>query len=556
MRPAVHDTPRDRAQFGVARAVLSKLAMKRYLLVGLAACGGHGHEPTTPRTAEPRLVPTVAEQSWYHSSATCAQGPFELTVPVGNTKYGEAVELAVRTPRKISIHAEVVGATDLATVDDVFDASGRVGGSADNARCVADARERLALVRGQRSQTPGGSATTPTSPGGSTSAAPPPATATTATLEVEPRSDIIGTSVIQIQIPAGTTSLHIRWWSAEPNDLEGVVFGVSHVVWNPTVPPAQYEAYVADQEARRVADEARRAAEEARRVAEENRQAELRARAEVHVDAPPARPRHVAVVQATPAEIEAARRDEEKHRRDEEKRRQDAEQKRLRDEERERLRIAADIRAAEERKQFCATHARDRGCWGPGGLEVKLALDARAEEARSYCAGHREDARCWTDADWARMRDADQHRLALATAAPAKPSGPPPAPLAESIPPRLSEHAEWRPGYWQWIDATWVWLAGMWRVPDSDIAANQTTTAPIAPPPLQVETPSVQPVRTAVWIAGFWQWNGTSYIWIPGSWQLRPGTSVEWRAATWQPRGSVHVLVPGAWVRIGVGGSR
>jgi hypothetical protein len=94
----------------------------------------------------------------------------------------------------------------------------------------------------------------------------------------------------------------------------------------------------------------------------------------------------------------------------------------------------------------------------------------------------------------------------------------------------------------------------MWRVPEQDIVAELTTTAPTAPPALQVETPAAPPVSAAVWLSGFWQWDGAKWVWVAGSWQLRPSATVTWRAATWQPRGRVHVLVPGAWIRIG--GSR
>jgi hypothetical protein len=114
-------------------------------------------------------------------------------------------------------------------------------------------------------------------------------------------------------------------------------------------------------------------------------------------------------------------------------------------------------------------------------------------------------------------------------------------------------NATWRPGYWQWIDSTWVWLAGVWRVPDADIVAEQTTTAPIAPPPVKVEAPPTAPVATVVWVPGFWQWDGAAWIWIAGTYQLRPTASLTWRAPAWKPRGNVHVLVPGAWIRIGGG---
>jgi hypothetical protein len=161
---------------------------------------------------------------------------------------------------------------------------------------------------------------------------------------------------------------------------------------------------------------------------------------------------------------------------------------------------------------------------------------------------HREDARCWTDADFKRIQDEDARRV-LSAQTISKPTTAPPAPLLETQPPKLSAHAEWRPGYWHWIESTWVWLAGQWRVPEQDIVAEQTTTAPTAPPAPQVETPTAPPVGAAVWISGFWQWDGGAWVWVPGSWQLRPSTTVIWRATTWQPRGSVHILVPGGWVR-------
>src|SRR5438045_3787343 len=99
--------------------------MKRFVWVfALAACGGHRPDPAEP--AAPRLLPTVAEQSWYRSTASCAQGPFTLDIPVGSAKYGEAVELAMRTPRRVALHAKITaGDQSLADIDDTFDASGR-----------------------------------------------------------------------------------------------------------------------------------------------------------------------------------------------------------------------------------------------------------------------------------------------------------------------------------------------------------------------------------------------------------------------------------------------
>jgi len=186
-------------------------------------------------------------------------------------------------------------------------------------------------------------------------------------------------------------------------------------------------------------------------------------------------------------------------------------------------------------------------------MKVKLEMDQRKREREQFCVDHKADVRCWSDVEWKTHRDAWNERVAVATKLPAAPEGPPPAPLVEEQPPKLSVNADWRPGYWHWLDGQWVWLAGQWNVPQADIVAEQTTTAPDAPPPLRVEAPPPAPVRSAVWLAGFWQWNGTSWVWIAGSYQLRP-PQMTWRAAEWRARGSVHVLVPGGWIRLG--GSR
>jgi len=129
----------------------------------------------------------------------------------------------------------------------------------------------------------------------------------------------------------------------------------------------------------------------------------------------------------------------------------------------------------------------------------------------------------------------------------------PPPPRAEVKPPRPSLHAEWIPGFWQ-RDRTWVWSAGFWRVPDADIAAEQTAQAPVAPPPAKAEAPPPPATASAtlVWTPGYWAWNGGAYIWIDGAWRIPPKPGAQWVGPTWHARGSVHVLAPGGWsIRIG-----
>ena len=482
-------------------------ALVRRIVFVMTACGGaasapaHGPKPIA-------LEPVVATQTWYR-----AQGPFEVELPIDHTKWGEETLLLVHTPRRIAIHAVVLAdGAEVGKTDGVFDATGPTAGKPDNARCVADARERLAMVHAGGAGDSGG-AGAPTGPTGPSVAAPSPPTAA-AQLVVD--SSVVAGSyeIIRWSARPQTRAVRIRFWSIEPNDLDGVAFGAAHVVWRPNVSEAEYEAHLAA-----VREQQRLAA-----VREQQRQAQRQATV---VPSP-----QVQVVATYDPEAERARAEAE-----------------LEAEHRRQVAAALEAERVQRRHAFCDAHPDDRDCWGPGGRHVVLDLEQHQRERDGYCGQHAQDARCWTDAERTRRTSAWQHRVDAALT-PIQPDGPPPAPLAETASPQPSTHATWRPGYWQWTDATWVWLAGMWRVPDSDFAGEQTATAPSAPPPPQAEVPTAAPVRAAVWVAGFWMWSGTAWVWVAGSWQLRPEPRVTWRAARWQPRGAVHVLVPGGWVHV------
>ena len=364
--------------------------------------------------------------------------------------------------------------------------------------------------------------------------------------------------------------VRVRFWSVEPNDLAEVWFGVVRIEWRPNVPEAEYEAHlvrVAERERqreeelrRRMEEEHRRRMEEDRRRAEEQRlrvEEERRRRVVVKTPAPPPPPPRVPT--AAELELEAKLQRERERRMEEDRRRRiEEERERARREEERRRRREAERAREEDRKRrreaFCASHPEDRGCWGAGGMRVHLDLEKRRKQHADYCASAPDDARCWTSTERSRRTVAWQRRVDFALLPPKEPDGPPPAALAETIPPKLSANAEWRGGYWHWTGSDWAWLAGMWRVPEADIESGQTTIAPDAPPPLRAEAPPPPPMPATIWVAGFWQWSGTAWVWVPGSWQARPGAGMSWRPAEWRPRGSTHVLVPGAWVRVRAGG--
>jgi hypothetical protein len=57
-----------------------------------------------------------------------------------------------------------------------------------------------------------------------------------------------------------------------------------------------------------------------------------------------------------------------------------------------------------------------------------------------------------------------------------------------------------------------------------------------APPPVRVETQTVAPARGYVWTRGYWRWTGTTYVWVPGTWVVRPRQAVIWIEGHWVPQ--------------------
>src|SRR4051812_28714384 len=113
--------------------------MRRWSWLVLAACGGSPHAVHAPE--EPRLVASVAQQTWYRATTICGQGPYEIELPATGAKYGEDIDVMLHAPHAIALRAELV-------------ADGKVveqrtyGQAPANARCIADTKERLALAHG------------------------------------------------------------------------------------------------------------------------------------------------------------------------------------------------------------------------------------------------------------------------------------------------------------------------------------------------------------------------------------------------------------------------
>lgn len=83
----------------------------------------------------------------------------------------------------------------------------------------------------------------------------------------------------------------------------------------------------------------------------------------------------------------------------------------------------------------------------------------------------------------------------------------------------------------------------------SGLAAEQPR---IGPPPLRVESPTLQPSPAHVWVSGYWKWKGVNYEWTEGRW-VKAKKGRKWVPGTWEQVGSRWVWNAGSWKKIETG---
>jgi hypothetical protein len=67
-----------------------------------------------------------------------------------------------------------------------------------------------------------------------------------------------------------------------------------------------------------------------------------------------------------------------------------------------------------------------------------------------------------------------------------------------------------------------------------------------APPMTEVIPPS--PAPNALWLPGYWSYDGARYLWTQGRWEIPPPGVQTYVAAHWESRSSgAFVFVPGYW---------
>lgn len=72
-----------------------------------------------------------------------------------------------------------------------------------------------------------------------------------------------------------------------------------------------------------------------------------------------------------------------------------------------------------------------------------------------------------------------------------------------------------------------------------------------APPPLLVETPPPPPFTGAVWVGGYWVWQG-NWVWAAGRWMAPPRPAYVWVNPYYEHRAGAVVFVDGFWAAPGV----
>lgn len=81
-----------------------------------------------------------------------------------------------------------------------------------------------------------------------------------------------------------------------------------------------------------------------------------------------------------------------------------------------------------------------------------------------------------------------------------------------------------------------------------DEGVEGTMVVETEPPAPQVEVRPVLPYRDAIWVEGYWNWNGGRYVWMGGRWD-HPRRGYAWVPHHYQRQGRHWRYIPGHWRR-------
>jgi len=114
----------------------------------------------------------------------------------------------------------------------------------------------------------------------------------------------------------------------------------------------------------------------------------------------------------------------------------------------------------------------------------------------------------------------------------------------------------WEPARWESVNGGWMFYEGHWRPAEQPVAEEvyQPPAPPVhevvigTPPPAPIEEirPAI-PFAGAIWLPGFWNWQGARHVWVAGRWSASPAGHA-WEAHRWEHRPDGQwVHHPGHW---------
>jgi hypothetical protein len=77
------------------------------------------------------------------------------------------------------------------------------------------------------------------------------------------------------------------------------------------------------------------------------------------------------------------------------------------------------------------------------------------------------------------------------------------------------------------------------------LARMAPPAVPPAPPVADVMTPA--PAPNALWIPGYWSYDGARYTWVAAHWEMPPPNAHAYVVAHWENRGNAYAFIPSYW---------
>jgi hypothetical protein len=86
------------------------------------------------------------------------------------------------------------------------------------------------------------------------------------------------------------------------------------------------------------------------------------------------------------------------------------------------------------------------------------------------------------------------------------------------------------------------------QVPPPSLGPGEGMVEPSAPQPApQADVVVAAPGPGYIWTAGYYDWNGVAWVWLPGRWARPPRPGAFWIGGHWDHRYGRRVWVRGRW---------